>query len=294
MPIPAPPAQPPTYPRGPVGVDTTRPSIARVYDYSLGGKDNYEIDRAAYAHIERIAPRYGEVARANRRWMQRVVRYLAGSAGVDQFLDIGAGMPTALNTHQVAQYENRDARVVYVDNDPLCVVHGSALLAQNNDTHYLRGDLLEPGTLLGNHEVTRYLDLDRPIGVLVCGLLHHLDDDFDPAGVMHEYTRLLPDGSFVAITHFWDPAEEDHELHLLATRVESAFTTSGLGPGRYRTREQQLEYFTGLQLLAPGLTEIDDWWPAGPPTQPRPPEQRLILGGVGYKPPAPPPQLHPH
>jgi hypothetical protein len=273
-------------------VDTARPSIARVYDYSLGGKDNYEVDRTAYRHIERIAPRYGDLALMNRRWLSRVVRYLAGTAGIDQFLDIGAGLPTALNTHQIAQYENRHARVVYVDNDPLCAVHGSALLAQNDNTHYLRGDLLEPGTLLENPEVTRYLDPDRPIAVLTCALLHHLDDHLDPATVVGEYTTRLPGGSFLATTNFWDPAGEDPELHTLATQLEHAFTASGLGTARYRTREQQLEYFDGLQLIAPGLTELDDWWPAGPPTRTRAPEQRLILGGVGFKQPPPPPKIH--
>lgn len=284
MPVPALPSQPQRHFRRPVGADTTRPSVARVYDYCLGGKDNYEVDRTAGAHFERIAPQYGEVARMNRRWLQRVVRHLAGPAEVDQFLDIGAGLPTALNTHQIAQHENRDARVVYVDNDPLCVVHGSALLAQNDNTRYLRGDLLEPGTLLEHRAVRRYLDVDRPIGVLVCGVLQHLDDDFDPAGVMHEYITRLPEGSFVAITNFWDPADEDPELHALATRLERAFIESGLGPGRHRTRAEQLAYFDGLELVAPGLAELDDWWPPGPPVGRRAPEQRLVLGGVAYKP----------
>ncbi|MFI5718759.1 SAM-dependent methyltransferase [Nocardia sp. NPDC051750] len=294
MTIPALSSQPPIYARGPVGVDTTRPSIARVYDYSLGGKDNYDVDRAAYMHIEHVAPRYDAVARANRRWLHRVIRHLAGTAGIDQFLDIGAGMPTTLNTHQVAQYENRHARVVYVDNDPLCAVHGSALLVQNENTRYIRGDLLEPGTLLENQEVTSHLDTNRPIGLLVCGLLHHLDDGLDPAAVVRDYTTRLPAGSYLATTNFWDPADEYPELHTLATKLERAFTTSGLGPARFRTRAQQLEYFDGLHLIEPGLTQLDDWWPPGPPTRPRRPAQRLILGGVGYKQPPPPPQIHAH
>ncbi len=292
MPMPALPSQSQKYIRRPVGVDTTRPSIARVYDYSLGGKDNYDVDRTAWAHIEHAAPRYREVGRMNRRWLQRVVRYLAGSAGIDQFLDIGAGLPTALNTHQIAQHENRHARVVYVDNDPLCAVHGSALLAQNDNTRYLRGDLLESGTLLENRDVIRYLDPDRPIGILVCGVLQHLDDDICPAEVMGEYITRLPAGSFLAVTSFWDPADEDRELHALANRLEHAFAASGLGPGRHRTREQQLQTFHGLELLAPGLTELDDWWPPGPPVGPRAPEQRLVLGAVGYKRPSRPTLVH--
>lgn len=279
--------------RAPVGVDTTRPSIARVYDYSLDGKDNYPVDRAAFDAILEVAPGQREVSRMNRRWLHRVVRYLAGSAGIDQFLDIGAGLPTVCNTHQVAQPENRDSQVVYVDNDPLCCAHGRALLEQNANTHYLCGDLLEDGTLLENQGVTRYLDPGRPVGLIVCGVLHHVDDRLDPAAAVRGYTDRLADGSFVAITSFWDPADEDPALHALAKRLERAFTEMGVGSGWYRTREQQLEYFSGLELVEPGLVGLADWWPAGPPTRPRWPEERLMLGGVGYKPLPSPPRIHP-
>jgi hypothetical protein len=279
--------------RAPVGVDTTRASIARVYDYSLDGKDNYPVDRAALAAILEVAPGQREVSRLNRRWLHRVVRYLAGPAGIDQFLDVGAGLPTVCNTHQVAQQENRDVQVVYVDNDPLCCAHGRALLEENANTHYLYGDLLEDGTLLENEGVSRYLDPGRPVGLIVCGVLHHVDDSLDPAAVVRRYTDRLANGSFVAITSFWDPAEENRELHALAKRLESAFTEMGVGSGWYRTREQQLEYFGGLELIEPGLVGLADWWPAGPPTRPRWPEEQLILGGVGHKPLPAPPRIHP-
>lgn len=269
--------------RAPVGAETTRASIARVYDHSLGGKDNYQIDRAAFTQIRRIAPRQGDVSRMNRRWMQRVMRYLAGTAGVDQFLDIGAGLPAVINTHEVAQLENRVARVVYVDNDPLCAAHGRAILAQNAFTHFVCGDLLEKGTLLEDREVLGYLELDRPVALIVCGLLHHLDDALDPVRVMREYIERLPRGSYVAISHFWDPAREDPAGHELAVRLQRAFVEGGLGSGWYRTREQIRSYFYGLELLEPGLVHLDDWWPSGPAVQDRPPEA-LMLGGVGYKP----------
>ncbi|MFQ6227754.1 SAM-dependent methyltransferase [Nocardia sp. NPDC002869] len=293
MPTQSPPTSVATGARVPVGVDTTRPSIARVYDYSLGGKDNYAVDRAAFDLVLAVAPRQREVSRMNRHWLRRVVRYLAGPAEIVQFLDIGAGLPTAVNTHQVAQQENRNARVVYVDNDPLCVAHGRALLEQNENTHYVCGDLLEHGTLLENPAVADYLEPDRPIGLIVCGLLHHIADGLDPAGVMREYTRRLPAGSYVAATNFWDPADENPELHVLARRLEHAFTGLGLGSGWYRTREQQLEYFAGLELLAPGLVELEGWWPPGPPTRRQLPEERLILGGLGYKPLPNPPRILP-
>ncbi|MGW5384159.1 SAM-dependent methyltransferase [Nocardia sp. NPDC003963] len=266
-----------------MGADTTRPSIARVYDYSLGGKDNYEVDRAAFEQVRRIAPRLGDVSRMNRRWLHRVVRYLTGQSGIDQFLDIGAGLPTVLNTHEVSQLEDRTARVVYVDNDPLCAAHGRVMLAQNAFTHFVCGDLLERGTVLANREVLRYLEPDRPIGLIVCGLLHHLGDGLDPTRVMRDYIERLPGGSYVAISHFWDPAEEDPELHHLAARLQRAFIEGGLGSGWYRTREQISAYFSGLELLEPGLVHLDDWWPSGPALQARPPEA-LMLGGVAYKP----------
>ncbi|MGW5751495.1 SAM-dependent methyltransferase [Nocardia rhamnosiphila] len=264
----------------PVGVDSTRPSVARVYDYSLGGKDNYQVDRVAFEQVQRVAPRQGDVSRMNRRWLHRVTRYLAGTAGVAQFLDIGAGLPTVINTHEVAQLENRTARVVYIDNDPLCAAHGRVMLAQNGFTQFVRGDLLERGTLLANREVLRYLELDRPVALIVCGLLHHLDE---PTEVMREYIERLPQGSYVAVSHFWDPGEENPELHALAGRLQHAFTEGGLGSAWYRTRERIRTYFCGLELLEPGLVHLDDWWPAGPALQARPPEA-LMLGGVGYKP----------
>ncbi|MFI6309147.1 SAM-dependent methyltransferase [Nocardia fusca] len=270
--------------RKPVGVDTTRASIARVYDYSLGGKDNYDVDRAAYAAILEVAPRQGDVSIMNRRWLHRVTRHLAGTAGIDQFLDIGAGLPTVANTHEVAQQQNPEATVVYVDNDPVCNAHGRVLLEQNENTHFVPADLLEDKTLLRNTDVTRYLDMERPIGLILCGLLHHVDDDLDPVGIMQKYVDLLPPGSYLAISHFHDPGPADPQQHVLAKELERRFTEKGLGSGWFRTTEQILEYFCGLELIEPGLVQLDDWWPAGPPLRPRYPEEQTMVGGVAYKP----------
>lgn len=285
MPSSPPRPSPTTCVSDPAGYDTTRASIARVYDRSLGGKDNYEVDRLAYEEILRVAPRQGEVSRMNRCWLQRVVRYLAGPAGIDQFLDIGAGLPTVVNTHEVAQQTNPEATVVYVDNDPVCSAHGRALLERNERTHFVSGDILQRETLLENKDVLRYLELDRPLGLVVCGLLHHLDDGLDPAGVMRDYIERLPCGSYVAISHFWDPADENPDLHELAMNLQEAFTERGLGSGWYRTREQISECFSGLEFIEPGLVLLDSWWPLGPPVRARPPEA-LMLGAVAYKPPA--------
>jgi len=269
--------------RVPVGIDPTRASIARVYDATLGGKDNYAIDREVVRKVAEVAPRQSDVARMNRRWLIRVVRYLAGDAGIDQFLDIGAGLPTLENTHEVAQQRNPDARVVYVDNDPVCNVHGRALLEENSETHFVSADLTEPDTLLMHPGVARHLDLTRPIALILCGILHHVDDGLDPVGIMRKYIDALPSGSYVAITHFWDPADGS-EAHEMARELEHRFTALGLGSGWYRTREQIAPLFSDLELVEPGLVELDDWWPSGPQSRARLTEERLLLGGLAHKP----------
>jgi S-adenosyl methyltransferase len=270
--------------RVPVGVDPTRASIARVYDATLGGKDNYAVDREVVKMIEEIAPGQSDVARMNRRWLVRVVRHLAGEdVGIDQFLDVGSGLPTVENTHEVAQQRNPEAHVVYVDNDPVCNAYGRALLEANDRTHFVSADLTEPETLLAHPDVTRYLDLTRPLALILCGILHHVDDELDPVGIMSRYIDALPSGSYVAITSFWNP-DEGTEASRMAKELERRFTTLGLGSGWYRTREEIEAFFCGLPFVPPGLVELDDWWPPGPALRPRPTEERLLLGGVARKP----------
>ncbi|MGI5219446.1 SAM-dependent methyltransferase [Nocardia sp. CA-290969] len=268
----------------PVGTDIARASIPRVYDYSLGGKDNYAVDREALGTVLQVAPGQREVSLANRRWQHRVVRYLAEQVGLEQFLDIGAGLPRVGNTHEIAQLGNPRTTVVYVDNDPVCAAHGRALLERNERTHYVLADFLDAGTLLGNPAVTQYFELDRPIGVLACGVLQHIGDDLDPAGVMGELIDRLPVGSYVAVSHFYDQGEEHPEIHRVARDLEAAFT-DGVGSGWYRTREEILEFLTGLEVEPPGLVELDDWWPLGPPKPEceRSPEERTMRGGLGCK-----------
>lgn len=270
--------------RVPVGVDPTRASIARVYDATLGGKDNYAVDREVVKLIEEIAPGQSDVARMNRRWLVRVVRYLAGpDVGIDQFLDIGSGLPTQENTHEVAQQRNPEATVVYVDNDPVCSAYGRALLEANDRTHFVAADLTEPDTLLAHPDITRYIDLERPLALILCGILHHVDDELDPVGIMRKYVDALPSGSYLAITSFWNPADGS-DASRMAKELERRFTTAGLGSGWYRTREEIAAFFCDLPLVEPGLVELDDWWPSGPPMRPRPTEERLLLGGLARKP----------
>jgi hypothetical protein len=265
-------------------LDPTIPTIARVYDASLGGKDNFDVDRQVWERIRAAAPHQGDVSKMNRRWLVRVVRYLADEVGIDQFLDLGSGLPTAENTHQVAQYHNPEARVVYVDVDPICSAHGRAMLEENDHTHFVEADMARPAELLQSPDVACRLDFGRPMVLMQCGTLHHIPDEGDPAGMMRQYIDALPSGSYVAITHFWDPADENPELSRKAREMEHTFTKLGLGSGYYRTRAAIAELFGDLELISPGLTELEEWWPSGPRVRRLSPEEHLILGGVGRKP----------
>lgn len=267
--------------RCPAGADTSRAGIARIYDAALGGKDNFDADRRALAAILEIAPGMCTVARRNRAWLRRVVRYLAGIVGVEQFLDAGAGLPTVSNTHEIAQLGNPWARIVYLDNDPMVSAHGRALLETNEDTVYLHGDLTDPALLAADSAVRRYLDRDRPVVVLLGAVLHHLPDSADPAGIVARIVAALSPGSYVAITHFWDPGDRSPD-HALAREMERRFQ-AGLGSGRFRSRAVIESYFAGLDLLEPGVVPLAEWWPSGPVRPPENPEERLILGGVGRK-----------
>ncbi|MGA6205440.1 SAM-dependent methyltransferase [Nocardia testacea] len=276
------PFRPPAGARSPAGVDTTRASIARVHDAGLGGKDNFEVDRRVLDSVLQVAPGMSEVARRNRAWVRRVVRYLAGIVGVDQFLDAGAGLPAVGNTHEIAQLVNPSARVVYLDNDPMCVAHGRVLLETNEDTVYLDGDLTDPDVLGRDSAVWRYLDRTRPVALILGSVLHHIEDAANPAGIVAGCVRALSPGSFVAITHYWDPADGSPE-HELAREVERRFLEHGLGSGWYRSRAEIGSCFDGLELVEPGIVPVDEWWPSGPARSPRTAEERLLLGGVGRK-----------
>lgn len=157
------------------------------------------------------------------------------------------------------------------------------MLEENDRTHFVTADLTEPAVLLAHPTVRRALEFDRPMALIQCATLHHVDDDADPAGVMRQYIDALPSGSYVALTHWWDPADGG-EGAALARELERRWRISSMGTGRYRTREEILSFFDGLQLLEPGLVELDQWWPAGPPVRELSLVEHLILGGVGRKP----------
>lgn len=266
----------------PVGVDPTRASIARVYDAFLGGKDNYQIDRDVMNAAIKVAPEARELGRENRAFLIRACRFLAGRAGMTQFLDCGSGLPTAENTHQVVQRINPDARVVYVDNDPVVLAHGRALLEQDPNTLFVAADIFEPEKLLAEPNIRQAIDFTMPLAFLQAGTLHHHPGRREEAAeIMHRFVEALPSGSYVAISHFFDPEDEDSAV---ARRLEETFLHSPMGSGLFRTRAELLELFEGLELVEPGLVRCCEWWPEGPLMTEMNVAQRTIAGAVGRKP----------
>jgi hypothetical protein len=263
-------------------IDPTVPSIARVYDAFLGGKDHYEVDRQVYQAILKIAPESAQSGRDCRAWLIRVVRFLAASAGIDQFLDVGSGLPTAENTHQAVQRINAEAQVVYVDNDPIVAAHGRALLEENDRTHFVVGDLRRPAELLQDPVVTRYLDWSRPLALIQSNTLHHVADDDNPTKIMAEYVEALPSGSYVAISHLHNPNDGTPEA-ALAVEAEAKFMAL-MGTCHFRTREQIASFFTDMELVEPGLAYLFDWWPDGPRIKAPTMNDYHLLGAVARKP----------
>jgi hypothetical protein len=262
-------------------IDPTKPSIARVYDAFLGGKDNFDVDREVYRRAVEIDPDAPVAARDLRSWMIRVVRFLVGQAGIDQFLDCGSGLPTAENVHQAAQRVSPDVTVVYVDNDPVVAAHGRALLEENSRTHFLFADLRRPADLLVNPVVRKYIDFSRPVALMQCATMHHVVDADGPAEIMAAYIDALPSGSYVALSHFLDPGEGS-EHRDLARQLETNLREA-VGSGECRTHARILSFLNGLELVEPGLVPVMDWWPDGPKLKPIATVQRLVVGAVARK-----------
>ncbi|PRX52746.1 S-adenosyl methyltransferase [Nonomuraea fuscirosea] len=268
----------------PRGIDTSKPSVARVYDYILGGKDNYASDRHVAAAMLEIAPDAPQAAASNRHFLRRTVRHLAGEVGIRQFLDIGSGLPTQGNVHEVAQSVAPGAHVVYVDNDPIVLAHGRALLAVDETTTIIEADAREPERILDDPRTRDLIDFTQPVGLLLFGILHHMSDAEDPAGVAARLIRPLAPGSHVVISHFQNPGQAHPEVAEQAVSAERVFNEH-LGTGRWRTREEILAFFDGLELLEPGLVPLPEW-------RPEPDEElpelgityHTFAGGVGRKP----------
>ena len=255
------------------GVDTTVPHSARIWNYWLGGKDNFAVDREAGDQFSAIYPGIVDIARADRAFLGRVIRYLAGEAGIRQFLDLGTGLPTADNTHQVAQAVAPESRVVYVDNDPLVLTHARALLTSSAEgaTFFVDADLREAGKVL--RQAAQRLDLTQPVALTFMGVLGHIVDHNEARSIVHALLDGLPPGSYLSINDSVNTSAALEE----ALRVYEA---SGAVPYRTRTPEQFASYFEGLELVEPGVVNVDDWRPD--PGSARGPEIPQ-LGAVGRK-----------
>ncbi|MBB6348977.1 SAM-dependent methyltransferase [Nonomuraea muscovyensis] len=255
-------------------IDSSRPSIARAYDVVLNGKDNFEVDRAFVAEIVKVVPEIYDVATYNREILGRGVRFLV-EQGVTQFIDLGSGLPTVENTHQVAQRANPESRVVYVDNDPMVLAHGRALLAENDRTAVVTSDLRDPQAILGDAAVKRLIDFDRPVAVMLVGVLHHLHDDENPRGIVEAYMDVVPPGSYLFVTHFCASSQDSRD-------AEKKFLAL-LGTGRFRTEAEITAFFDGFELLEPGVVPLPLWRPDGPVAEELTVGQRLMYGGIARK-----------
>ena len=247
-------------------INTGVPNPARIYDYFLGGKDNFPADRDVADQVLAIAPVARDVVEDNRAFLRRAVRFLAGEAGVRQFIDLGSGLPTQGNVHEIAQEVAPDARVVYVDNDAMVVTHSRALLAGDN-TVAIEADLREPEAVVGHPEVRELIDFDQPIGLLLMAILHFIPDDEDPYGIVARFRDGLPAGSYLAVSHGTRdiPVRPDmsaQEMAEMGTKAEGLYqlTTGSLVT---RTRTEVERFFDGFELLDPGLVEIQLWRPDG-------------------------------
>jgi hypothetical protein len=261
---------------GPDAAADTRPHIARVYDYLLGGTASFPADRAVAEAIMARLPAVPAGVRAQRDLLGRVVRYLVGEAGVRQLLDIGSGLPTAENVHEIAHHIDPGTRVVYVDHDPVVLTQARALLAGESVTFVADGDLTDPAGLLARPEVREQLDWEQPIGLLLCGILHYVLDEEDPAGILATLSGALPAGSYVFIHHLLD--RQDPASAGLQTAMQQ-----GLGRVKFRTIGEIRDLFGGLELVEPGVVPVPDWHPdpdSGTTGQDRDPVLGLAAAGV--------------
>lgn len=260
-------------------IDTRTASVARAYDVLLGGTDNYEIDRRASEVLEDMMPGSYAMTRNNRRYLERVVRYLAGECGIRQFIDNGSGLPTQNNVHQVAQQVAPGSKVVYVDIDPVVLAHGrvKSLVAEDESTAFIEADVCDVDRILSHPDTQRLINFDEPVGALYISFLHCIPDARDPGGVVRQLIGRLAPGSYLAISHL---TSDDPQVRERIT----AFGLEAFGGqwGRVRSREEVAEFFDGLELVPPGLVKVNEWHPDGR-EEPDSPDW-FEFGGVARKP----------
>lgn len=255
--------------------DPQVPSIARTYDYLLGGKDNYPVDREIGEIFVRRFPGAVQIALDNRACLVRAVTVIVGELGISQFIDLGSGLPTADNVHQVAQRADPGARVVYVDNDPVVLAHGRAMLAEDERTVVVRADIREPGQILSDRAVRGLIDFGLPVAIIVSAVLHHLLDEEDPLGVIRALCAATPAGSCLFVSHFRTKGDPDSAA--LEEVMLEAF-----GRGVWRTDEQIAQYFGDMRLTEPGIVPCARWRQDADPIG-LTPYQHLIVAGLGRK-----------
>lgn len=265
-------------PPGPVaGLDVQRPSQARIYDYLLGGSHNFAVDRAAARQLIAMVPDVVLVAQANRAFLRRAVRFLV-DAGIRQFLDIGSGVPTSGNVHEIAQQTAPECRVAYVDIDPSAVADGQRLLADNDRVIMIHGDARRPGDVLRQPEVRGLIDFTRPVAVLLVSVLHFVADDDGPAAIVATLRDAVGSGSYLVLSHVTSDA-----------RPSAAATVAAVNgrPGGFamaRTSAEVRRFCAGFDLVEPGLVPVEQWrpeWPADPDDERDP---LCMHAGVGRKP----------
>ncbi|MCK1797335.1 SAM-dependent methyltransferase [Streptomyces sp. XM4193] len=244
----------------PQGIDLSRPSVSRIYDFYLGGSHNFEVDREAGRKAIVAFPGLPKIMQANRAFMRRAVRH-AASRGVTQFLDIGSGIPTFGNVHEVAQEANPDSRVVYVDNDPVAVAHSRAVLKGNTNAAVLSADFRAPQDILNSPEVRAQLDLDKPVALLLVALLHFIQNSEEPAKTIETFHQALPSGSFLVLTHASTDggprtSEEGDRIQDVYRNASSQLVM--------RSRSEVEALFGGFTIEEPGIVAMPNWRPDGP------------------------------
>jgi hypothetical protein len=260
-------------------IDSGTPHPARMYDYYLGGHDNYEVDRDAAERIIAVLPVIVEGARENRAFLHRAVHTLVADHGIRQIIDIGTGIPTSPNTHEVAQSAAENTRVVYVDNDPIVGVHAQGRLMGVGQTTFVLGDVRTPESILDHPDVTALIDFTQPVAVLLVALLHFVTEAEDPGGIVARVRAALPAGSFIVITHATRDRETPVWSDSLAELTEVyKHATASLS---MRTFDQVHSFFDGFELLEPGLVSVAEWRPDPDGLGPR---WMGIYGGIGRKP----------
>jgi SAM-dependent methyltransferase len=259
-------------------IPTDVPTAARVYDVMLNGKDNFAIDRQVAEASLKIMPELRDIALHNRAMLQRVVRYLAAEEGITQFLDLGSGLPTVRNTHEVAHEVNPGAHIVYVDIDPIVLAHGRAILANDANTTVVTADIRDPESVLDHPDVKAHIDFSKPVCVMLVGILHHLADDENPGRIVEVLRDAVPSGSCFFITNFTRLGDAPESMELERQLLEQ------LGTGRVRTPAELAAFFDGLDILSPGLVPLPLWRPEAPVLDASTLDVRFMTGGVGRKP----------